>query len=377
MSDKVLITGGAGFIGSHTADALLNAGHAVRILDNLDPQVHGDDRQPPAYLASDIELIVGDVRDADTLARALRGVDVVYHLAALTGVTQSMHDVRRYLDVAVTGTATLWDVLVNRGAQVRKVVVASSRAVYGEGAYRCGHCAADVYPGPREEAQLRQQEWECRCPDCGEPVAPVATREDKPLDPLSVYAHSKRFQEDICEAMGLAYEVPVVALRYFNVYGPRQALRNPYTGIAPVFASRVRNGLPIDVYEDGLPVRDFVHVRDVVQANLLALDHPGGDMVVFNVGSGEPLTVLDMAEAICRQMGQEPRLEFSGRYRVGDIRSCYADLGRSRDELGYQPRIQFSDGVAELVEWVSAQERAEDRYEESLRDLRQRGLVRE
>ncbi|MGI6209699.1 MAG: NAD-dependent epimerase/dehydratase family protein [Anaerolineae bacterium] len=377
MTERVLITGGAGFIGSHTTDALLEAGYAVRILDSLDPQVHGPEGRRPEYLSPEAELVVGDVRDADTLARALEGVDFVYHMAALTGVTQSMHDVRRYLDVGVTGTATLWDVLVNRKNRVRKVVLSSSRAVYGEGAYRCDHCEGLVYPKPRGEAQLQQRDWDCHCPTCGGVVTPAPTPEDKPLDPLSVYAHSKRFQEDICDAMSLAYDLPVVTLRYFNVYGPRQALRNPYTGIAPVFASRVRNGLPIDVYEDGLPVRDFVHVRDVVQANLLALDYPGEGMSVFNVGTGEQLTVLDMAKAICQEMGHEPRLEFNGRYRVGDIRSCYADLTRSRKELGFEPTIPFRDGVAELVEWVRTQEQEEDRYEQSLRDLRTRGLVRE
>lgn len=384
MKGKVLITGGAGFIGSHTADALIHDGYEVRVLDNLDPQIHGEGRRVPDYLNDEVEFMYGDVRDRDAVAAALQGVDVVYHLAALTGVTQSMYDVGSYVDVNVTGTATVWDVIVNGKLPVRKFVLSSSRAVYGEGAYMCKACHREVYPPLRPESQFSHGDWEMHCPHCDAPVEAAPTREDKPLQPLSVYAQTKLFQESISRMMAESYGVPTVILRYFNVYGPRQALSNPYTGIAPVFCTRIRNGKPVDIYEDGLPVRDFVHVSDVARANLLAAQAgeagsaaSDGACVVANVGSGEPLTILDMAQSICRHMKEECQLQFSGRFRSGDIRSCYADIDSARRLLGYEPTVSFDWGVADLIRWVFRQQQPRDAYEASLGNLEGRGLVRQ
>jgi dTDP-L-rhamnose 4-epimerase len=376
MNDTVLITGGAGFIGSHTADALLREGYAVRVLDTLDPQVHGAERKRPAYLSPEVELVRGDVRDPDVVERCARGARVVYHLASLTGVTQSMYDVRSYVDVNVTGTAALWDVIVNRRTGVEKVVLASSRAVYGEGTGLCRACAREVHPLPREAGQLERGDWEARCPHCGGGVEPVAVREDKPPQPLSIYAETKVAQERISRCMAGAHGIPLVILRYFNVYGPRQALGNPYTGIAPVFCSRIRAGQPLCLYEDGRPLRDFVHVGDVVRANLRALAWHGAEAAAFNVGSGDPRTIEEIARAICARMGAEPRLEYTGQYRAGDIRGCYADLEAARRDLGYAPAVPFDDGVADLVHWVLGQDGVPGRYEEALSTLEGKGLVR-
>ncbi|MHB0878795.1 MAG: SDR family NAD(P)-dependent oxidoreductase [Anaerolineae bacterium] len=377
MKGKVLITGGAGFIGSYTAEALIHDGYEVRVLDNLDPQIHGGERRVPDYLHPDVEFMYGDVRDREAVVAALQGVDVVYHFAALTGVTQSMYEVARYVDVNVAGTATVWDAIVNEKLPVRRFVLSSSRAVYGEGSYLCATCHKEVYPSPRPEAQLSHGDWEMHCPQCHAPMEAAPTREDKPLQPLSVYAQSKLFQENISRMMAESYGVPTVVLRYFNVYGPRQALSNPYTGIAPVFCTRIRNGNPVDIYEDGLPVRDFVHVSDIARANLLAAADLEDGYVVANVGSGVRLTVLDMAQAICRYMKEECQLQFSGRFRAGDIRSCYADIDTARRVLGFEPTVSFDWGVADLIRWVLHQEQPDDAYEASVGNLEGKGLVKQ
>jgi dTDP-L-rhamnose 4-epimerase len=375
MKGKILITGGAGFIGSHTADALIHAGYQVRVLDSLEPQVHGPARQAPRYLHPAMEFVRGDVRDPVALEKALQNVQVVYHLAGLTAGVQSMYDIRRYLDTNVTGTAALWDVIVNNKLDVERVILASSRAVYGEGAYFCQCCQCRVGVSPRPEWQLERGEWEMKCPECGEQVDPVPTREDQPQQPLSIYAQSKLFQEKICQCVARTYGIALVVLRYFNVYGPRQSLSNPYTGIAPVFCSRVSEGKPIAIYEDGRSVRDFIHVKDVARANLLALTYSGEDSIVLNVGSGVKMTILDLAEAICAQMGAEPRLEFTGQYRTGDIRSCFADISTARETLGFEAAVDLDKGVSDLVNWVNGQEATSNRYEETVREFEQRGLM--
>lgn len=371
----MLITGGAGFIGSHTADALIRAGYQVRALDNLDPQVHGPIGNTPSYLHPDVEFIHGDIRDQDTLSRALIDIRIVYHFAAQTGVTQSMYDIRNYVDINVTGTAALWDVIINQKLDVEKVILASSRAVYGEGAYFCHGCESEVYPVPRSEGQLKRGEWKVCCPRCGEQIESIATREDKPLQPLSLYAQSKRFQEEICESVGKTYGIPVVSLRYFNVYGPRQALSNPYTGVVPVFCSRILAHRPIAIYEDGRPIRDFIHVKDVVQANLLALDFKNNDFTILNIGSGNKLTILDIAHAICDLMEVEPNLEFTNQYRLGDIRSCFADIGKAHQIFGFEPTIYFEDGISNLIRWVMRQDDIVDSYEDSVSRLENKGLL--
>lgn len=371
MSEQVLITGGAGFIGSHLADELLARGHRVRVLDDLTPQVHGPERRIPAYLSRDVEVHVGDVRDPAAVRRALVGVDSVVHLAAAVGVGQSMYEVERYLAANALGTGVLLEALLER--PVRRLVVASSMSVYGEG--RCRRADGRFVAGARRtRAQLERGQWELLDED-GEPLVPVPTPESHPCELASVYALSKHDQERLCLMIGGAYSIPTVALRFFNVYGPRQALSNPYTGVLAIFAARLLNDRSPVIFEDGLQRRDFVSVHDVARACCLALERDGVAGEVFNVGSGEPRTVLDVAAAMARALGKthvEP--EVTGEYRVGDIRHCFADITRARQRLGYAPEVRFEQGLAELVEWLRGQ-RAFDRVALMRQELSTRGLT--
>ena len=370
---QILITGGAGFIGSHTADALLAKGYQVRVLDCLDPQIHGMGQKRPAYLDPRIELLIGDVRNREDVLRAVAGVDAVCHFAAQTGVGQSMYDIHSYCDVNISGTAMLLDVLANTEHRVGKIVLSSSRAVYGEGTYRCDACGI-VFPPTRSREQLAKQCWEIDCPSCGSPVSPMPTDEKKPLSPISIYALTKQVQEDLVRTFSATYRIPSVILRYFNVYGTRQAINNPYTGIGAIFANRALSGQDIHIYEDGKPGRDFVNVRDVVQANVRALEHDRAENGTFNVGSGERLTVLDLATLITGKLKSRSKLEFNGQFRVGDIRDCYADLARSRELLGYRPMVTFAEGIDELIAWARG-EVLEDRFLETETALRARNLM--
>jgi dTDP-L-rhamnose 4-epimerase len=375
MNKLVLVTGGAGFIGSHLVDALLEQGHAVRVYDNLEPQVHGGLRERgewPAYLNPEAECILGDVRDRDFLSRALQGVHVVVHLAARVGVGQSMYEIEPYTDTNVRGTAVLLDLLANTDHQIDKLLVASSMSVYGEGMYKCTVCGI-VYPQLRDGRQLQAREWEMRCPKCGEGVAPLPTDEDKPLFPTSVYAIGKRDQEEMCLSVGRAYNLPTVALRFFNVYGPRQALSNPYTGVVAIFGSRLLNGKPPLIFEDGEQVRDFTHISDIVQACLLAMEGDKADYQAINVGTGRPTSILQVAEALIAHLGVEVEPEIVDKFRAGDIRHCFADTARA-ERLGFQPQTAFAEGIGETVEWVRAQVAA-DRVDAAREELERRGLT--
>jgi dTDP-L-rhamnose 4-epimerase len=353
---RVLITGGAGFLGSHVADELLAAGHSVRALDSLIEQVHGGAR--PDYLAADVELVEGDVRDADAVARALDGCDAVVHFAARVGVGQSMYEVAEYTSVNDFGTAVLLEALASR--PVERLVVASSMSVYGEGAYEGG---AEV---TRTREQLERGEFEPG-------PAPLPTPETKPVALASIYALTKYQQERACLIAGEAYDIPAVPLRFFNVYGPRQALSNPYTGVLAIFASRLLNGKPPLVYEDGLQRRDFVSVHDVARATRLALVTGGADGRVVNVGSGTSVTVRELAERLAAVLGVEIEPETTGDYRFGDIRHCFADISRARELLGYEPQVGLEAGMAELAEWLATQT-AEDRVDAAQEELARRGL---
>ncbi len=371
MSRTVLITGGAGFIGSHLADELLEHGYAVRALDCLSPQVHGPGRDRPAYLHPDVELVVGDVRDAAAVDRALEGVDVVYHFAARVGVGQSMYEVADYTDVNNRGTAVLLERVMERS--VERLIVASSMSLYGEGLYR------DVGGGAHEHverplARLRRGEWE-PVDRAGRPLMPLPTPESKPPSLASVYALSKYDQERLCMILGRAYGIPTVALRFFNVYGPRQALSNPYTGVLAIFASRLLNGRPPLIFEDGLQRRDFVSVHDVATACRLALEVPGAAGQVLNVGSGESHSVRDIARRMGAAMGR-PFIDAirTGKYRAGDIRHCFADIARAREVLGFEPAVTLEDGLTELASWLEGQV-AEDRVEQASAELAVRGLA--
>ncbi len=371
MRKRVLITGGAGFIGSHLADELLGHGYEVRALDNLSPQVHGDGQERPAYLDPAVELIVGDVRDADALNRALDGVDAVYHFAAAVGVGQSMYEIEHYTSVNNIGTAVLMEALIER--PVERLVVASSMSVYGEGLY--SNASGSSIPGyDRPLDQLRRAQWELSNGD-GRYFTPLPTPEWKQPTLSSIYALSKYDQERMCLMTGRAYDIPTVALRFFNVYGTRQALSNPYTGVLAIFGSRFLNDQPPLVFEDGLQQRDFVHVRDVARACRLALETPEADGEVFNVGSGEPRSVREIAERMAGALGKEHiEPQITGKYRKGDIRHCFADITRAREVLGYEPQVNMDDGLAELAQWLSGQV-AHDRVERASAELAERGLT--
>lgn len=371
MGSQILITGGAGFIGSHLADALLARGHRVRALDNLSPQVHGTSARRPEYLARDVELLAGDVRDPAAVRRALQDVDAVVHLAAAVGVGQSMYELAHYTAVNNLGTAVLLEALIAR--PVGRLVVASSMSIYGEGLYIRPDgttCAA----AERGLEQLRAGEWEVRGP-AGEPLVPVPTPESKTPSLASVYALSKYDQERMCLMTGRAYGIPTVALRFFNVYGTRQALSNPYTGVLAIFASRLLNGNRPAIFEDGRQRRDFVSVADVVQACCLALERTDVEGDALNVGSGRSSSVLEIAErlaAVTERRGLEP--EITGKYRVGDIRHCFADITRASELLGYRPRVPLDEGLAELAGWLEGQVAA-DRVDQARAELAARGLT--
>lgn len=375
MTALALITGGAGFIGSHLADRLLARGHRVRVLDNLVEQVHGDARARPSYLSPRVELNVGDVRDVSDVAAALDGVDVVFHLAALVGVGQSMYQAAEYVDVNVHGTAVLLEQLAKR--RIQRLVVSSSMSIYGEGQY-VDESGAPARATERSLDHMRSGRWELEGLD-GRPLVPVPTREGKEPALESVYALTKCDQERLALIMGRAYDIPTVALRLFNVYGPRQALSNPYTGVLAIFASRLLNGRPPMLFEDGKQRRDFVSVHDVVDACLLAMERPDAVGRAFNVASGESRRVIDVASHIGKALGRELPPEITGKYRVGDIRHCFADITLARDQLGYEPRVSFEQGMRELAEFLRAQESrgsvARDRVQEARRELETRGLT--
>lgn len=372
--ERVLITGGAGFIGSHLADALLSAGAKVRVLDALVPQVHGAGRKRPAYLHREAELIVGDAGDPSAVARCLKNVDAVVHFAAAVGVGQSMYEIASYVASNTQATANLLQVLSRKRHKVRKLIVASSMSIYGEGAYRCGRCGplASVF---REEARLTAKQWEMACPSCGVPVQAAPTPETKALDPSSIYAITKRDQEEMCLCVGRAYGLPTVALRFFNVYGERQALSNPYTGVAAIFASRLLNGQPPLIYEDGRQSRDFVHVSDVVQAVELAIRKPEADYQALNVGTGVATAVHEVAVVLARSLGRAIPPKILGTFRAGDIRHCVADISRITGSLGYRPRVSFETGMVRLTAWLRSQ-KPKDRTARAASQLTARGLVR-
>ena len=371
MAQRILITGGAGFIGSHLADNLLRHGYRVRALDNLDPQVHGEKRARPDYLDDDVELVTGDVRDPAAVRRALRGVDAVYHLAAKVGVGQSMYQIAEYTAVNNEGTAVLLEALVEQ--PVERLVVASSMSIYGEGLYRSedGRLVAGV---ERPLAQLQVHDWEVR-DEQGRALTPVPTPETKPPALASVYALSKYDQERMCLMVGRAYKIPTVALRFFNVYGPRQALSNPYTGVLAIFASQLLNGMPPLIFEDGYQQRDFVNVLDLAEACRLALEVPEAADQVFNIGSGRRFTVREVGQRIAEALGKtdvDPRVV--EQYRVGDIRHCFADISRAQAVLGYEPRVSFEDGLAQLVTWLEGRV-APTRAPDASAELNLRGLT--
>jgi len=371
---RVLITGGAGFIGSHLADRLLADGHEVRALDNLDRQVHTDGERP-GYLASEVELQVGDVRDHDAVGRALEGVDAVVHFAAAVGVGQSMYEIERYTSINAIGAAVVLEEAVERRDNLRKLLVASSMSIYGEGQYtnpKTGE--SGIAPGLRPETQLAAHEWGLLAED-GTPLRPEPTAETKPLRPTSIYAITKRDHEEMFLAVGSAYGLPAVALRFFNAYGERQALSNPYTGVAAIFSSRLLNDRPPVVFEDGEQTRDFIDVRDIARCCALALERDGADGRTLNVGTGVPTSIGEVARVIAEGLGKEIEPEVRNEFRAGDIRHCYADTRLAGELLGFRAEIPFEAGMQELLAWLEGQE-ATDSVDAAREALVARGLAR-
>lgn len=364
---KILVTGGAGFIGSHLVDKLLEE-HEVTIYDNFEPQVH---KTNPDYLNTDAELIRADVRDKESLKSAVMDSDVIFHQAAMVGIGQSMYQIEKYMDVNTFGTAKLLDILINEEHDIKKLIVASSMSIYGEGAYECDNCGV-VYSPLRSKEQMKNKQWEMLC-TCGRIVKPIPTDENKPLQPTSIYSISKRDQEEMCLAIGRAHGIPTVALRYFNTYGPRQSLSNPYTGVCAIFSSRIKNNNSPIVFEDGLQTRDFVSVHDIVAANILVMGKSRADYEVFNVGTGLPVSILKIANILNDLYGKNIKPDVLNKYRSGDTRHCYADITKIQ-RLGFKPTISLEDGMRELVSWGKLQE-AEDRSNIALEKLKEMGLV--
>ncbi len=372
-TSSVLVTGGAGFIGSHIVDALVEAGHRVRVLDSLVEQVHGG--AVPPHLNPAAEFVHGDVCDPAVVSKALDGIDVVSHQAAEVGVGQSMYEIVRYTRTNDLGTAVLLEEMIKRAGQFRKLIVASSMSIYGEGAYRCDACDKTIYPALRSEEQLAAHKWDFVCDRCGGPIDVIGTPEEKPLFPTSVYAVNKQDQEQYCMIIGRAYGIPTVALRYFNVYGPRQALSNPYTGVGAIFASRLMNDKPPTIFEDGEQSRDFVHVSDIVQANLLAMEKDGADHTAVNVGTARPVSINEMARLLAAQLGKSIEPELVGKYREGDVRHAISDISKARKFLGYEPKVSLEEGFSELLEWLGSQQ-PEDHVQTATAELAARGLVK-
>ncbi len=372
MTQRALVTGGAGFIGSHLVERLLQEGFEVTVLDKLVAQVHGR-RGTPSYLDARATFLKGDIADRGVVRQALAEVDVVFHLAARVGVAQSMYEIARYTRDNVWATARFLEAVVQHRSCIRRFVVASSMSIYGEGSYSCPLCGP-IVPGLRPKSQLEEGRWEMMCPRCGCGASSIPTAEDKPLLPTSVYAVNKRDQEELSLAVGRAYAIPTVALRLFNVYGPRQCLDNPYTGVAAIFSSRLLNDRPPVVFEDGQQTRDFIHVSDVVEAMLLAVHCDDACDEVFNVGTGRPVAVLEVARLLarCLRRSEEPLLV--GKFREGDIRHCYADTTKVREVLGFTPRVSFEEGVGDLCQWARGEEPM-DKTDQALAELASRGLV--
>lgn len=376
MSKKVLISGGAGFIGSHLVDSLIEENHDVTVLDILEEQVHGLTHQPPYHFNKKAKFLHGSIVNYDNLCDLIKESDVIFHLAAMVGVSQSMYQIRKYIEHNILGTANLFEILVNEEHNVQKIVIASSNTVYGEGKYKCEKCGV-IFPLLRSEKQLINSNWEVKCPHCGLEVKPLATDENTPFNSSSIYALSKQSQEQMGLLIGKTYGINMTVLRFFLVYGTRQALSNPYTGVCSIFSNRLLNGKPPIVFEDGLQSRDFVHVNDVCQALVLAMENEAANGEIFNVGTGQPITIKEVAETISERINPHLRPEFNQQYRIGDIRHCVADISKIKNKLGYKPNIKFRDGINDLINWIKNQHyKTIDKSQNALDELKEKGLLK-
>lgn len=376
---NVLVTGGAGFIGSNITLKLLDKGYQVTVLDSLSKQIHG--LQPsstsPLYrkIKDKVKFIKGDVCCRDDWEKALDNIDYVIHLAAETGTGQSMYEIKKYVDTNIGGTALLLDILTNTHHHVKRVVVAESRAIYGEGKYRCPLCG-DVYPLERKDEDMAKGDFECKCPKCGRNVNLVATTEDSAIHPSSVYGIAKQVQGQLVHLVCKAIGVESVSFRYQNVYGPGQSLSNPYTGILSIFSTQIKNHHGLNIFEDGKETRDFVYIDDVADATILGMEVPEANGHVFNIGTGRAIDVLTVAQTLCDKYKIHVPIKISGNYRLGDIRHNFADISLARKILGFKPKWSFSDGISEFAKWVNEQEIYEDKYENSIIEMQKKGLYK-
>lgn len=371
----VLITGGAGFIGSHLSEKLIQKGYNVIIYDCLSPQIHGVSAKLPEYIDKNVAFVQGDVRDRELFKRSILESNYVIHLASETGVGQSMYEIEKYTNTIIQGTSVLWDILANEKHNIQKVILSSSRAVYGEGKYYCGVCNENVYPEGRKKEDLEAGIWELSCSHCGGGLHQCATDELAQLNPSSIYAIAKKTQEDICSIMGKALNIPVSILRYQNVYGPRQSLNNPYTGILAIFTSRLKNGKPIEVYEDGLESRDFVHVLDVVKGTILAMESEGHSLIeTFNIANGIKTSVLEIAHILTKNINEDLQPIVTGKFRIGDIRHCYADITKAHKVLGYLPDYDVENGIKDFLKWAEHRTSI-DNSEVAELELKKKGML--
>lgn len=376
---NILITGGAGFIGSRLALKLLEKGYYVRVLDNLSPQIHGNHpaKTSPLYqsIKDKLEFIQGDVTNENDLIKSIQGQHAIIHLAAETGTGQSMYEIKKYCDVNIGGTALLLDVLVNKNHEIRKILVASSRAIYGEGKYKC-KIHGFVYPESRLEMDMQKGDFECKCPICKNSVYVMPTCEESKIHPTSVYGITKQNQEQLILTLGKSLGIPAVALRYQNVYGPGQSLSNPYTGILSIFSTLIKNRKAINIFEDGNESRDFVYVDDVVNATILGLERDEANYNSFNVGADNRIDVLSIANMLKIKYNSTIDINVSGNYRLGDIRHNYADISKIKQKLGFIPKFSFEAGMDLFTEWVNQFHTLENRYDKSIDELKIKGLYK-
>jgi dTDP-L-rhamnose 4-epimerase len=375
---NILITGGAGFIGSNLAIDLIKRGYSVTVLDNLSEQIHGKDIDN-SYLYKSIKgkviFIRGDVTNREDWNKSLVGQDAVIHLAAETGTGQSMYQIYKYSNVNIGGTALLMDILANSQHTIKRILVASSRAIYGEGRYSCS-LHGEVYPSTRDAVDMMDRHFECKCPFCAGEVVSLSTHEDSRIHPQSVYGISKYNQEQLFLVAGKSLNIPAVAFRYQNVYGPGQSLSNPYTGILSVFSTQIKNNHTINIFEDGKESRDFVYIDDVVSATILGLENESANFNAYNVGTGKPVSVFEIANSLVALYDSKVKILLAGNFRMGDIRHNHADLTKIKEDLNFDPKYQFNTGIRKFAHWVNSQNVKEDLVADSISELKQRGLFK-
>jgi dTDP-L-rhamnose 4-epimerase len=368
---KVLVTGGAGFIGSHLVDELVKRNYEVIVIDSIDKQVHTDGI--PDYINLKARYIFEDIRKKKILEEIVKEVDYIFHFAAKVGVGQSQYQIREYVDVNITGTANLLDILVNKKNNVKKLIVASSMSIYGEGLYKCEKCG-NVKPELRNFKEEKIDDWEPKCPFCNGNITPVPTPETHQIIPNSIYAITKKEQEEMSLLIGKTYNIPVVSLRFFNVYGPRQSLSNPYTGVCAIFLSRIKNDKPPVIFEDGLQTRDFIWVGDIVKACILSMEKESANYEIFNVGSGKPISIVEIANLLIKLLGKDLKPEITYKFRKGDVRHCYADISKIKEKTGFEPETTLEEGLKKLIEWAK-ERKAVDKFKKAHQELKKKGLV--